>query len=232
MRIKQNLPNLLTLANLTSGCLGIVFCLNEGHQAAVVFVLIAAILDLLDGALARALKVTSPIGKDLDSLADMVTFGVLPGFMAYDMVLQAKDIFALPFDNLIFVCFIIPICSAIRLAKFNNDSRQSSSFIGLPTPANAIFFCGLSFALRDEAFIFLNHPFLIIAIAIITSGLLVAEIPMFSFKLKGGSWKSYKAQILFLLLSLLFLLLFQWIALGLIILLFILLSIINNLLSR
>ncbi|MFN4123648.1 MAG: CDP-alcohol phosphatidyltransferase family protein [Flavobacteriales bacterium] len=232
MKIKQNLPNLLTLGNLLSGCLGIVACLRFGHQDACIYILIAAVLDFFDGSLARALKVESPIGKDLDSLADVVTFGVLPGFMAMDMLENTQSTVTLPFDAMIYLAMLIPLMSAVRLAKFNNDNRQTTSFIGLPTPANGIFFVGLSCALSGEYFNFIHNFYAILSITMVMAFLLVSELPMFSLKLKGGSWKDYSIQIIFLTISLISLLIFKWAGLSIVILIFILLSIIQNLVTK
>lgn len=232
MKIKQNLPNLLTLGNLLSGCLGIIACLRFGHQDAGIYILIAAILDFFDGSLARALKVASPIGKDLDSLADVVTFGVLPGFMAMDMLANTQSTVTLPFDGVIYLSLLIPLMSAVRLAIFNNDTRQTTSFIGLPTPANGIFFVGLSYAIAGEYFTFIHNFYVLLSITVLMAFLLVANLPMFSLKLKGGNWKDYAIQIIFLTISLISLLIFKWAGLSIVILIFILLSIIQNLVKK
>lgn len=229
LKIKQNLPNLLTLGNLFCGCLGIMACLKQGHQEAGIYIIYAAVLDFFDGAFARALKVQSPMGKDLDSLADVVTFGVLPGFMAMDLMSNASSSQLLPDIVPKMFAMVIPIFSAVRLARFNHDSRQTSSFIGLPTPANAIFFVGLSYGIASESFSFINNVYALLGISIGMAMLLVADIPMFALKFKRGSWAGYSIQIIFLTLSLISLLIFKWPGLSLIILIFILLSIIQNL---
>jgi len=233
MRIKQNLPNFITAGNLLCGCLGIIVCLNAGHQEAGIFIVFAAILDFLDGAVARALKVSSPIGKDLDSLADVVTFGVLPGFMAMGMIKNASNIsYNLNLEYLAFIGLIIPILSAFRLANFNHDDRQSDTFIGLPTPANAIFFTGLSWGIYSGVFSFLNHPIILAMITLVMAFLLIAELPMFSLKIKSKKIADYKLPIIFLLISLVSILILKQASLSFIIIIFILLSIINNLFKK
>ncbi len=142
--IKKHIPNAITCGNLLCGCLAIVKSFEGDLVWAAYLVGIAAVLDFLDGLAARLLKVSSPIGKDLDSLADMVTFGLVPGIVMFQMISFSNLLY--PFDlfhSLKYFAFIIPIFSAIRLAKFNNDTRQSDSFIGLPTPANAMIICSI-----------------------------------------------------------------------------------------
>jgi CDP-diacylglycerol--serine O-phosphatidyltransferase len=232
MKIKQNLPNIITLGNLLCGCLGIIACQDAGHNSAVIFILIATVLDFLDGGLARLLKVSSPIGKDLDSLADTVTFGVLPGLMAMDMIMNADILSGINKHMIAYSALLIPLFSAFRLAKFNNDSRQTDSFIGLPTPANALFFCGLSYGLTDQTLSWINHPILISIISVFMSILLVTELPMFSLKIKSKKWRSYSVQIVFLFLSALVIIMLGKSGFSFIILIFIFLSIIHKFIKQ
>lgn len=207
MTLKQNLPNALTLANLASGCLGIVQVLTGDAEAACWLILLAGVFDFFDGMLARALKVTSAIGKDLDSLADMVSFGVLPGLMAGSLIWESLSGAASPepgsllYEYLPFIFLLMPLLSAVRLARFNNDSRQQSSFVGLPTPANALFWVGLATGIHNEAFVLLNNPWLLTALTIALSLLLVTPLPMFSFKFSSFSWRSNRLRYLFLLIT-------------------------------
>jgi CDP-diacylglycerol--serine O-phosphatidyltransferase len=254
MNIKKHIPNAITCGNLLCGCLGILACFSYRLDLAFYFVILAAILDFFDGFAARILKVSSPIGKDLDSLADMVTFGVLPGFIMYKILWLAIDIendsamngihFLLPYS-----AFLITIFSAIRLAKFNNDIRQTDSFIGVPTPANTILISSLgyiiglkfqshsSYALQvspEKEFWFniVHNQYLFVFITIIMSYLLVAELPLFALKFKNFGWADNKLRYIFLIIAMVLLILFQVIALPFIILLYILLSIINNTITK
>ncbi len=170
--MKHHLPNLITSLNLLTGVLGIIWIFQENANDALVFIIIAGILDFLDGFVARLLKVQSPIGKELDSLADMISFSALPAVFLF-VHLQNQSFAAAPY-----VALLIAPFSAMRLAKFNVDNQQSDKFIGLPTPANAIFITSLS----------LFNPNLPewtwIALAIISSLLLVAPIEMIALKFK------------------------------------------------
>lgn len=207
--LKQNLPNALTLSNLLCGFLAIQQLLAGNAEMVPLLMLLSGVFDFFDGMAARALNVSSPIGKDLDSLADMVSFGVLPAMMAYRLIAEAQLGSMLPGEEVkeLFLAFpaslalLIVIFSAYRLAKFNHDTRQSSSFIGVPTPANALFWAGLWIGFHDGTLGTWN-PWLIGGIAVAMSILLVSEIPMFSFKLKSLKWKGNEAQYSLLILSL------------------------------
>lgn len=247
MNIKKNIPNAITCGNLLCGCLAIVKCFEGDLVWAAYLVGIATILDFLDGFVARLLKVTSPIGKDLDSLADMVTFGVVPGMVMFHMILISENIELgfrsykpAQFNYLHYVAFIIPILSAIRLAKFNNDTRQSDYFIGLPTPANAILICSLPLFVNTKIEglwgcfgypfyqeLIMNQWFLCLLSSIL-SLLLIAPIPLFALKFKNISWTDNKIRFVFLVLSVVLLAVFQFIGIPLVIILYILMSIVNN----
>jgi len=168
-------PNLFTSANLFCGCLAVVFAFDGKLDVALYFVLFAAVLDFLDGFAARLLKAYSAIGKELDSLADLISFGMAPATMLY---VACKDIWSFAFFK--YLPFLIVIFSAIRLAKFNIDTRQETDFIGLPTPANAIFF--ISFANLIYYSEFIISQVLIGVITVFFSLLLVSEIKVFSLK--------------------------------------------------
>ncbi|MDP4183877.1 MAG: CDP-alcohol phosphatidyltransferase family protein [Bacteroidota bacterium] len=230
------IPNLLTCLNLASGAIATV-CVFEGSlliAAALVFV--AALFDFLDGMSARALKSFSPLGKDLDSLADMVSFGLLPGVLSFSLLKLSLYGDTLPLtyklvraDHYLYLgtALLIPVFSALRLAKFNIDTRQSESFIGLPTPANAIFFASLIIVNAMSLFPTIQlilKPSVLAGFNIVMSLLLISEIPMFSLKFKSLKWHDNKLRFCFLILALIMLLILQWYALPLIILTYILIS--------
>lgn len=193
----RHLPNVITLVNLFSGCLAIIFLFQENNKNVMWCVAASLLADLLDGLVARMLHVTSKIGKELDSLADLTSFGVLPGFLVFHMLL--------PQGNLAYVALLIPIFSALRLAKFNIDERQTHYFLGLPTPASTIFILGLYLTYSNDAYgmrLFLSHPLFLLAIVILVCALLVSEIPLFSLKFSTLTWKENRIKIIFALLSL------------------------------
>lgn len=253
MNIKKHIPNAITCGNLLCGCFGIVASFAGDLGFAFYCVITAAVLDFFDGFAARILKVSSPIGKDLDSLADMVTFGVLPGFIMFRMITFSASI---PGNGIhpsfYIIAFMIPVFSALRLAKFNNDTRQTDSFIGVPTPASTIFISALGYIVfrrfpnPAEGWVvqlpssyyswsslqFLNHPYCLAAITVIMSFLLVAELPLFALKFKNFGWPDNKVRYLFLISAAVLLILFQVTALPFIILLYILLSLIVNLITK
>lgn len=211
--------------NLLCGCLGILFSLKEGNHLLYASYLIgvAAVFDFSDGFAARLLKVHSELGKQLDSLADMVSFGLLPGFIMYrliDIAIQNQHLSNL---HLQYIAFLIPVFSAIRLAKFNIDTRQTDSFIGLPTPANSILIASFVFIPQYTITAYYG-PYMLIGLTVLVSFLLIAEIPLFALKFKNFSWADNKIRYFFLGLSLLLIALFQIPAVPLIILLYILLS--------
>jgi CDP-diacylglycerol---serine O-phosphatidyltransferase len=248
-----SIPNLITLGNLLCGCLAIV-CAFGGHLVWSAYLVgIAAVLDFFDGFVARLLNQHSPIGKELDSLADCVTFGVVPGIVLFKLLelsayvnyqnMLAHTDFAggtPAFEKLwwVWIAFLIPLFSALRLAKFNIDTRQSESFVGVPTPANSILICSFPLILNAvpgadmgavtgyEAW-FLN-PILLISVAVVMSYLLIAEIPLFALKFKSFGWKGNEIRWTFLIAAVLLLLLLQYAGLPLIIILYVLMSVVNN----
>lgn len=237
MNIKKHIPNAITCGNLLCGCLAVVAIFEGNLFTASYLVGLAAVLDFLDGFTARMLKVTSPIGKDLDSLADMVTFGLVPGILMFKLSGIAIEIFNEQNAHTIpqwasYLAFSIPIFSAIRLAKFNNDTRQLDSFIGLPTPANAMLICSLPLILKSNPDFNILNPHLLIPLELVMSYLLVAELPLFALKFKHFQWKGNEIRFLFLGTSLVLLLAFKFIAIPLIITLYILLSVMTNLLLK
>lgn len=202
--ITRHIPNAVTCCNLFSGCIAIVLAYNGNYHAALGFIILGAVFDFFDGLLARALKAYSPIGKELDSLADDVSFGVAPSFMVFSLIKEMQvPQYVLPVvDILPYTAFFIAVFSALRLAKFNVDTRQTSSFIGMPTPANALFWGALIVG-AHEFLVSENFSiwYLLFLIAL-TSWLLIAEIPMFSLKFKNLSWGDNKVRFIFLLVCL------------------------------
>lgn len=182
----------------------------------------ALLFDFLDGFSARMLQVSSPIGKELDSLADLVTFGVLPGFM---MLLWMRNADLPPY--LPFIAFLIPVFSALRLANFNVDERQTKDFIGLPTPANALFISSLVFVI-DSPMEWLRGDYFLIAITVLFSYLLVSPMRMFSLKTTSFGWKGNELKIIFLLLCIALLAIFRLSAFPMIIILYVILSLFFN----
>ncbi len=247
MSIKKYIPNAITSCNLICGCLALTQTLDGNLIWAAYLVGVAAICDFFDGFAARKLNVASVIGKDLDSLADMVTFGLVPGFVVYKMLqigyLEHHEDFKFFYQQqwLMFIPLIIPVFSALRLAKFNNDSRQTESFIGLPTPANAIFFCSIplivnwdtQFDIRNHQIIhYLIQPYVLIGLSIIMSFLMVAELPLIALKFKNFAWKGNEYRYLLILFSILWIVIFQYSGLTLVILSYVALSVVQNITSK
>src|SRR5690606_27146612 len=214
--IKKHIPNLLTAANLFSGCIGIIYAFNGELKTVAFFVILSGIFDFFDGFAARLLNVKSEIGKQLDSLADVISFGFLPGMIIYKL-LSLSEIEFLPY-----VAFLITVFSALRLAKINIDERQQDDFIGLNTPMNTIFIISLPY-LADK-FELITNPIFLIYITIITSILLVSEIKLFSMKISDISWKNNKYKFIFLILSVLSLVFLQFAGLPIVLVLYIILS--------
>jgi CDP-diacylglycerol--serine O-phosphatidyltransferase len=222
--MKNHLPNAITCLNLFAGCLALCNVFAGRLELAAYLVGLAAVFDFADGLVARALHASSPIGKDLDSLADMVSFGVVPGAMLYHLLGQGA--YSLPFW-LPYAGFIVTVFSALRLAKFNNDTRQTTSFIGLPTPACTLVVASLPLILTYDTYnltpLILN-PWVLLGLTVLLSGLLVAELPLFALKFKNLSWHDNSVRFVFLLLSVVLLLILQAAAVPVIILLYVLLS--------
>ena len=171
--------------------------LRGTFEQAAIFILIAAVCDFLDGLSARLLHAYSDMGKELDSLSDLISFGLAPGLMVYALL---NDYLLLPYGNfeyLAYIALLIPVAGGIRLAKFNVDDRQTSSFIGLPIPANALFWIGVCFAdTRDW------HPVIILALIVLFSYLMVSNLPMFSLKASNLSWSNNKLRYILVITSL------------------------------
>lgn len=245
MSIKKQIPNLITLCNLSSGLIALMYAFNTHYQMAFVWVCIGIFFDFWDGFFARILKAQSPLGLQLDSLADMVTSGVVPGLVMYQMlsdIAMNQEEYNLSSENfylgiLPFAGFLITLGSCYRLAKFNVDTRQTDSFIGLPTPANALFILSLPvIEIHSDGtgvvFEMLSNPFVLVGISVLSAFMLNAEIPLFSLKVKYFNWETNKIQVIFLILSVLLLFFFQYLGIPLIILSYVILSVINNKISK
>ena len=228
--IKKHIPNTLTCCNLISGCVATVFALGGQISIAFLFIIIGAVFDFFDGMSARMLGVSSPIGKELDSLADDVTFGVAPATMVF-YVLGVLDYPALlePLRPVLpFFAYIMAAFSALRLAKFNLDERQAMGFIGLPTPANALFWGSF---LLGAASLLESSPymvFVVLALVLLCSYVMVAEIPMFALKFKHLGWHGNELRYTFLLTCIPLLLIFRMSAFAIIIAWYVILSIYSN----
>lgn len=213
--MKKFIPSMLTLANLFLGCVSVV-CAFDGRLGWMPYLVFAAgWCDAFDGLAARALGVSSELGKELDSLADMITFGFVPGVVVFHMLLKSFEVnnWAVGENAILYAlpAFLITLASAYRLAKFNIDSRQTKGFLGLATPANTMFFLGLIAAYYGNAG-FLNdiilNPIFLYAIIPIFSFLLTSEIPMFSAKADSFKWKDNKVTYSFLIFSIVILIVF------------------------
>lgn len=240
--MKRQIPNIITLSNLICGTLATWQALQGNLVYAALFIFMGAIFDFFDGMVARLLKVQSAMGKELDSLSDVVTFGVAPGFIVFELLDRTIPIDT-GFGWLKFLALLMPALSSYRLAKFNLDERQTSSFIGLPTPANAMVWAAygiiisaggtaqlVPFAFFDEAVVvaLMSNYVLILVLSILLSVSLVLEVPLFALKFKNFSWTDNKLRYSFLIVDALLLVLLGVYAVPIIILLYVLLSIVAN----
>lgn len=245
--MKKHIPNSLTLLNLFSGCCGIIACLQNQHQLVPLFIGISLLADFLDGFAARALKVKSDLGGQLDSLADMVTFGVLPGMMFFSILNSKVNLMsgmpsndtANPFtqEQLPLLGFVYTIFACLRLAKFNLDTRQTVDFIGLNTPSGAIFILGFYMQYFTDWQFRTNWDYSIYAkitamiLPFVLAFLMVAEFRMFSLKGNPFSWKQNKFRVILLISSIPQLILLQWIGLSTVILSYIIFAFLYNILE-
>lgn len=235
-------PNTITLFNLICGTIGIYFAFQYKIDIALYFMFAGALFDFFDGFSARLLKVSGELGKQLDSLADMVTFGVLPGAMIFSVQqkLLLEQVGTYPQFHIIQWAFLIipvmiPAFSALRLAQFNIDTRQSHSFIGLPTPANALFFASVSWSIvygQNLISSIASNPFTIFVLSIVFSLLLVANIPMFSLKFSSLKGKENIIRYVFLTCSLFLILILKISGFTAVVLLYNVLSILNNIVTK
>ncbi len=250
--IKKQIPNLFTLLNLLAGLIAILMVASDKLVEAAFFVFLGIFFDFFDGFFARKLKVEGEFGKQLDSLADMVTSGVVPGLVMFQLILYAvkqewfmqlscevgnwQDYSETYYHYLPFIGLIIPLAAAYRLAKFNIDERQTSSFIGLPTPAFSIFVLSLPLILfySDKQFFvdIIQNKYVLIVITLVGSYLLNAEIPLFSLKFKNYTWAENKIKYVFIILTIGLLITLQTVAIPLVIILYILMSLLESISNK
>ena len=240
--IKQ-IPNIITSLNLLSGCVAVMFALSGDLISAALFALIGIFFDFFDGLAARLLKAESPVGLELDSLADMITSGLVPGVIMVQLISKAvsgnyfviTEIFTENSWNnmgsyLPLVGLLITVASAYRLAKFNVDTRQTTGFIGLPTPANTLLVLSLPLILHfqytDALHDLILNKWLLIGLTVVSVILLNAELPLFGLKFKQWDFKTNAKRYIFLLLALVLLIVFQFIAIPIVILLYLLMSLV------
>ncbi|MDD6977939.1 MAG: CDP-diacylglycerol--serine O-phosphatidyltransferase [Prevotella sp.] len=197
----KHIPNTITCLNLVSGAVAVSYAFEGLFEMSFLFIVIGAVFDFFDGMSARLLHVSSPIGKELDSLADDITFGLAPASIVYNYLCNASmPHWLLPVSSLLpYIAFVIAAFSALRLAKFNLDERQTTSFIGLPTPANALFWASLIVGGGES----LEHSgvgvYIVLALVLLTSWLLVSELPMFALKFKSWGWRGNEIKYIFVI---------------------------------
>lgn len=219
-------PNFLTLANLVTGALAVVFALRDhAYDVSLMLIIVAAVCDFFDGFAARLLKQQSPLGVQLDSLADDISFGLAPAVVMYDLFCHSTSYYALPEEIMSwlgYLCFIVAAFSALRLAKFNIDTTQTAEFEGLPTPANALMLMSLAaLALKGDVALYQEH---ILIISVAASFLLISPIRMFALKFKSFKIADNKLRYSFILASLLLIIFLTKYSVVAIIVLYIVLS--------
>ena len=234
MNIKAQIPNSFTMLNLFCGCAALVMVADYKFDLAFYFVCLGIFFDFFDGFFARKFNVAGPLGVQLDSLADMVTSGVVPGYVMFKMIANS-NCFGIE-SYFPYLGFVITLGACYRLAKFNIDERQLVSFIGLPTPANALLITSLPLVANyfhsEVAMGFSYNKWFLITLTLLSAYIMNAEIPLFSLKFKNLSFAKYKLQISFLAFSVLLLIFLQILAVPLIIVMYVLLSIINNIVNK
>ncbi|GIM60140.1 phosphatidylserine synthase [Capnocytophaga canis] len=233
--MKKHIPNLITLLNLLCGSIAVIYVVKGNFAMTGLFVSLGIFFDFFDGFFARLLNVKSELGLQLDSLADMVTAGVVPGIVMFQLI--AKSDFVnenktLLTDILPYFGLLITLASAYRLAKFNIDTRQATGFIGLPTPANALFILSLPVILQfqpaDFFEIILQNTWFLVCITLLSSYMLNAEIPLFALKFKDFSFKNNKIKYIFLGICVLSLVILQFVAIPLIIVAYVFISLLQK----
>lgn len=245
--MKKWIPNIITLLNLLCGCIAAVYAFKDELILAGIFVAMGIVFDFFDGLAARLLNVMGELGKQLDSLADMVTSGVVPGIVMCQMLADATGhssaLFTIDgdlawstatslFAEITFLGFLITAASGYRLAKFNIDTRQTDSFIGVPTPANAILIISLGIIAQmtsvDLIYNALTNPYVLIGITLISCYLLNAELPLFALKFKSFGWKGNEIRWIFIVLCIVLIVTLKVYSVPCIIVLYVLMSLINN----
>ena len=224
-RITKHIPNTITCCNLLSGCMAVLCAFNADAWHTLLWVVAGALFDFCDGLSARLIKAYSPIGKELDSLADLITFGLAPAILSL-MMLRSFNYCNPTLATLYpYIGLVLVVFAALRLAKFNTDERQTTSFLGLAVPANALFWCGLfQLDLSNLSY----APWIIGVLILLFAGLMVSEIPMFSLKFKSLRWADNKVRFIFLIVSIVILILLREQGLAAVIGWYIILSILTK----
>lgn len=224
--MSKHIPNLLTISNLICGCIALYFTFQGELVFTAYLIGLAAIFDFMDGATARLLNVSSPIGKELDSLADLVSFGLVPGSVVFHLLEEGA------LSQYSFIALVIPIFSAYRLAKFNVDEDQNENFIGLPTPANCLVFISIplitTFNSSSTIANLIEIPEILLIITVLLSLTLVSRINMFSLKFTNFKYKDNKLRFFLIMMSIILLTWLEFSAIPIIVMLYILMSIANN----
>lgn len=228
--ITRQIPNTITCCNLVSGCIAVSYAFEGLYAAAFLFIVIGAVFDFFDGMSARLLGVSSPIGKELDSLADCITFGLAPSAIIYTFLSTQPWLELVPVVGryVPYTAFVLAAFSALRLAKFNLDERQTTSFIGMPTPANALFWASL--IVGSEGWLS-SSPLTVAAVVVmvfVCSWLLVAEIPMFALKFKTWGWRGNGLKYVFIATSAVLLAVFRLSGFAAVVAWYVLLSVLSN----
>ena len=223
--MKKHIPNTITCCNLISGCIATYWAFQGDYRLALLFIVIGAVFDFFDGMTARLLHVSSPIGKELDSLADDITFGFAPSAIVFSFLSPLTTQLS---PYIPYLAFVMAAFSALRLAKFNLDERQALGFIGLPTPANALFWGSLIVGAGQYIAPLPYTPYLILIGTFVSCFLLVSEIPMFALKFKSWGWKGNEVKYIFLLTCIPLLLFFGISGLSVIIAWYVVLSILTK----
>ncbi len=231
MKIIRAIPNIITLLNLLSGYIALIFVFRNQLQHAFGFIILAAIFDFLDGFTARLFKAYTKTGEILDSLADMVSFGIVPASVAFTLL---KNTLGSQTEHfvLIIISSLIALFSCLRLAKFHSYAHQTNHFLGLPTPANALFFLSLGYISQIKANNFMGvliEPHYLIPLIVVFSILMISNLPMFSLKMKNMSFTNNAIQYIFLFISLILLIIFKIQSIPMIIMVYVLLSLLNSL---
>lgn len=239
MDIKRHIPNFFTALNIVSGSMAIVFAMQSDLYLAFWLICLAAFFDFIDGGVARLLKTQSAVGKELDSLCDVVSFGLAPGVILFTLMRHALNVplpltmSDLPLYSILALLstVLVPVFSAVRLAKFNVDTRQTDSFIGLPVPANALLIASLGVIfVRDELYFVVRAllcPEALVALIVVTSYLLISPLPMFALKFKNLKWQDNKLRFLFLILSAILLMVWGVSAIVLIVTFYVVISVVS-----
>ena len=229
-KLKKHIPNFITCCNLLCGCISIYLSMQLNEQWAAAFIFFAMLFDFVDGLAARMLNAYSDIGKQLDSLADVISFGAAPAFILINQFTFHTCTDCAPVDILKYSAFLIPVFGALRLAKFNVDTRQRDIFLGLPIPAAGIFIASLPLIYLSDGFLkpYINNPWMLASAVIFLSVMMVTEVPLFSLKFKKASAGANRIQVVFMFISLFLITFFSVSAVPLIILFYILLSVLGK----